>query len=265
MNRQIRVMLATLLAVMSILVFVPSSYVSAGGIICNQSFEDGAGDIPSSWNVTGNATRVDTGIIYEGDWAARVTGSNDTLTQWVSVGNLTLPVTFEAWGWIYVSGDVAGEIGIDFWAGINGSQLSPTTILSTNDTNDGYVQVKGLLQSPVGANCTRIRLRGSGWHEGAEVRFDEIGFWAPTGGFCFIATAAYGTETATELGILRDFRDDVLLKTALGSRFVEAYYKLSPPIADFIAGNDFLRAIVRETLIDPVVCFLRWSQALWRT
>lgn len=264
MNRQIRVMLAALLVVTGILMFVPSAHVGAGGMICNQSFEEGAGGVPSCWNVTGNSSRVDTGPIYEGDWAARITGSNDTLTQWVSVGNLTLPVTFEAWGWIYVAGDVTGEIAIDFWVGVNGSQLSSTTILSTNDTGDGYVQLKASVQSPVGANCTRIRLRGSGWHEGAEVRFDEVGFWPPMGGFCFIATAAYGTETGAELDVLRDFRDQVLLKNALGSRFVEAYYKVSPPIADFIAENDFLRSVVREVFIDPIVNLLQWSQGLWR-
>jgi len=45
---------------------------------------------------------------------------------------------------------------------------------------------------------------------------------------------------------------------------VEAYYRLSPPVADFIARNDFLRAVVREALIDPVVNLLQWSQGLWR-
>ncbi|MDH4292212.1 MAG: hypothetical protein OEV56_06360, partial [Dehalococcoidia bacterium] len=58
--------------------------------------------------------------------------------------------------------------------------------------------------------------------------------------------------------------DQVLLENTLGSRFVDAYYKLSPPVANFIAGNDFIRAIVREVLIDPVVRLLRWSQGLWR-
>jgi len=96
-----------------------------------------------------------------------------------------------------------------------------------------------------------------------EVRFDEIGFF-PVSGFCFIATAAYGTETASQLDILRDFRDQVLLENALGSRFVEAYYRVSPPVADFIAKNDFLRAVVREALVDPVVSLLQWSQDLWR-
>jgi len=264
MCRYVRIMLTALLIVSGVFVFLPSGYVSAGGAICNSGFEEGAGEVPSAWSLTGNATRVDTGPIYVGNWTALITGDGDTLTQWLSIGNITMPVTFEAWGWIYVSGEVTGKIAIDFWVGVNGAQLSSTTELSANDTDGSYVQRSGMMQSPVGANCVRIRLLGTGWDEGGEVRFDDIGFWAPMGGYCFIATAAYGTETAAELDILRDFRDQVLLKNALGSRFVEAYYKLSPPVADFIAENDFLRAVVREVLIDPIVNILQWSHDLWR-
>ena len=264
MNKHFRVMLASLLIMTGVLVVLPSGYVGAAGMVSNGDFEQGEGEVPSAWNVTGDAARVDTGPIYAGNWSAIITGSNDQLTECFCIGNLTMPVTFEAWGWIRVSGEVTGIIGIDFWAGVNGTQLSSTTILSTNDTNNGYAQVSGLMQSPMGANCTRIRLWGTDWHDGAEVRFDDIGFYAPMGALCFIATAAYGTETAAELDTLRDFRDQVLLKSALGSLFVEAYYRVSPPIADFIAKNDFLRAIVREVLLDPVVRLLQWSQGLWR-
>jgi len=266
MNRQIRVMLAILLTVVGILVFLPSGYVSAGGMVLNQGFELGAGEVPEAWNLTGNATRVDAGPIYEGNWTARTTEGSDTLTQWLYLGNSTLPlpVTYDVWGWTYVSGNVTGVIAFDFWVGVDGTQASSTTLLSTNDTNGAYVQGTSTIMAPVGATHLRIRLFGTGWSVGAEVRFDEIGVFPLLGGFCFIATAAYGTETAAELDILRDFRDQVLLKNTLGLGFVEAYYKLSPPIADFIAKNDFLRAIVRDVFIDPLVNLLQWSQGLWK-
>jgi hypothetical protein len=266
MNRQIRVVLATLLVVVGILVLLPSGYVGAGGMVVNQGFELEDGGVPYGWNLTGNATRVDTGPIYEGNWTAQITGYGDMLTQWLYLGNSTLPLpaTYDVWGWIYVSGNVTGVVAFDFWVGVNGTQASSTTLLSSNDTTGSYVQGSSTITSPAGATHLRIRLLGTGWSEGAEVRFDEIGAFPLLGGFCFIATAAYGTETAAELNILRDFRDQVLLKNPLGSRFVEAYYKLSPPIADFIAKNDFLRAIVRESFIDPVVDLLQWSQGLWR-
>jgi hypothetical protein len=70
---------------------------------------------------------------------------------------------------------------------------------------------------------------------------------------CFIATAAYGTPTAEQIDALREFRDVVLLKSTVGSQFVALYYRLSPPIADFIARSDLLRTLVRELFIDPIV------------
>jgi len=259
-----RATLVSLLIVAVGLTLLPCDYVCAGGYVKNAGFEDGEGDIPSVWNVTGNATRVDSGPIYAGNWSARVTGDGDVFTQWIRVGNLTLPVTFQAWGWIYVSGNVTGVIGVDFWSAVNGTQLSPTTLLSTNDTRGIYVQKTATVQSPSCTTCARIRLLGVGWNEGAEVRFDEIGLYVPTGGFCFIATAAYGTETASELDLLRDFRDQVLLKNPLGSLFVQIYYKVSPPIAGLMGKNDLLRTVVREVLLDPAVSILKCTQALWR-
>jgi hypothetical protein len=70
---------------------------------------------------------------------------------------------------------------------------------------------------------------------------------------CFVATAAYGTPTAEQIAVLREFRDGVLLESAAGSQFIDLYYRLSPPIADFISGNSFLRTVVRELLVGPLV------------
>ncbi len=269
MGRYVRIMLTALLIVSGVLVVLSSSYVGAGGIIENGGFEYGTGAVPSGWNLTGNATRIDTGPIYEGNWAALMTGANDTFTQWYQTGNLSLSLTYDFWGWMHVSSNVSsnvsGVIAIDFWrvCGENVTQLSSTTMLSAADTNGAYVQMASKVVAPIFTTHARIRLFATGWIDGAEIRFDEIGLF-PITGYCFIATAAYGTETAAELDILRDFRDEVLLKNALGSQFIEAYYKLSPPVADFIAKNDFLRAVVREVLIDPVVNILQWSQGLWR-
>jgi hypothetical protein len=265
MGRYVKVMLAALLIVTSVLAFLPSGYVSAGGMVVNQSFEQGEDETPYGWVLNGNAVRVNTGPVYGGSWAALISEDGDTLTQWVE--NINAAVTYDVWGWIYVSGNVTGVITLDFWEGKEGRQLSSTRMLFTNSTNGIYVQKNDTMQAPPGATHLRICLLGTGWTDGAEVRFDEIGFWPPGGSFwdrCFITTAAYGTETASQLDVLRDFRDQVLMKSALGSGFVTAYYRVSPPVADFIAKSDFLRAVVREMLIDPLVNLLQWSQDLWR-
>jgi hypothetical protein len=72
------------------------------------------------------------------------------------------------------------------------------------------------------------------------------------GGGCFIATAAYGSLMEPHVKILRDFRDRFLLGNTVGDSFVRLYYTHSPPIADFIAEHDSLRAMVRISLF-PVV------------
>jgi hypothetical protein len=81
---------------------------------------------------------------------------------------------------------------------------------------------------------------------------------------CFIATAAYGTPTAEQIDVLREFRDVVLLKNSMGSQFVDLYYRLSPPVADFIAGNSFLRTVVRELVVDLVVWVVEATGVIWR-
>jgi len=81
--------------------------------------------------------------------------------------------------------------------------------------------------------------------------------------WCFIATAAYGTDTAKEIDVLREFRDEVLLSNSLGAEFVSLYYKTSPPIADFISQNEALRTAVKVGFVDPLVKILTWTHDLW--
>ncbi|OGN97125.1 MAG: hypothetical protein A2Z77_06120 [Chloroflexi bacterium RBG_13_51_36] len=81
---------------------------------------------------------------------------------------------------------------------------------------------------------------------------------------CFIATAAYGTSTAEQLDVLREFRDVVLLNSAVGSKLVAQYYQLSPPVADLIAGNEFVRTLIRELLVDPIVWIVQATGNMWQ-
>ncbi len=69
---------------------------------------------------------------------------------------------------------------------------------------------------------------------------------------CFIATASYGLDTG-EVGLLCNFRDNCLLTNPLGTTFVNAYYKFSPPIAEVISESEFLKGAVRTGLKPLVV------------
>lgn len=69
---------------------------------------------------------------------------------------------------------------------------------------------------------------------------------------CFIATAAFGSSTAPEVAVLRDYRDAVLSHSAFGRSLVDLYYRVSPPLARLVASSPRLASIVR-TMLRPVV------------
>ena len=73
---------------------------------------------------------------------------------------------------------------------------------------------------------------------------------------CFIATAAYGTPMATEIDVLRQFRDEELGHNFVGRQLVAMYYRLSPPVANVIVRSEKIRGFVRLSL-KPIVDALR--------
>jgi len=68
------------------------------------------------------------------------------------------------------------------------------------------------------------------------------------GSNCFIATAAFGTPMQEEVRYLRAFRDQYLLTNDLGRKFVELYYTVSPPVANYIREHEALRSVIRTGL-----------------
>lgn len=65
-------------------------------------------------------------------------------------------------------------------------------------------------------------------------------------GWCFISTAAYGTSLAPKLDLLRWYRDNVLIKSNVGRRSLELYFRYSPNIANKLRGMHFRKYIIRS-------------------
>ena len=90
----------------------------------------------------------------------------------------------------------------------------------------------------------------------ADTAQDKIGKVEDTlgnlGGGCLISTAAYGSELAPQVQMLRELRDDSILKTESGSLFMtgfnEFYYFFSPTIADWERENPVFKEFVKISI-----------------
>ncbi|MFH7327182.1 trypsin-like serine peptidase, partial [Desulfurivibrio sp. C05AmB] len=81
------------------------------------------------------------------------------------------------------------------------------------------------------------------------------------GGGCFIATAAYGSAEAPQVLLLRQVRDQILLRSQLGRRLVAFYYRHSPALAQWLVRHPEARVLVRTALV-PVVAAARLALVL---
>ena len=72
------------------------------------------------------------------------------------------------------------------------------------------------------------------------------------GGGCLIATAAYGSEMAPQVQMLREIRDNQLMNTESGTAFMSTfnnvYYSFSPAIADMERENPMFKEVVKAGL-----------------
>lgn len=65
---------------------------------------------------------------------------------------------------------------------------------------------------------------------------------------CFISTAAYGSPLNEKVKTFKLFRDQILSKFSLGQKFIKFYYQNSPPIAEEVKQNKYLKMATRALL-----------------
>ena len=78
-------------------------------------------------------------------------------------------------------------------------------------------------------------------------------------GACLIATAAFGSELAPQVQVLRETRDNVVMQTHSGAAFMTAfnsvYYSFAPTVADWEEQNPAFKEMVK-TAITPLIATL---------
>ena len=128
------------------------------------------------------------------------------------------------------------------------------------------VQVEGNLKSGTTTMFATLEFTGVGTHnltisdseyeivQPTYYTLDEMSEDAvePNGGGCLIATAAFGSEIAPQIQLLRELRDNTILQTKSGSAFMagfnQFYYSFSPVVADYERENSMFKEAVKLSL-----------------
>jgi len=71
---------------------------------------------------------------------------------------------------------------------------------------------------------------------------------------CFIAGAVFESEGSPEVGVLRDFRDEFLLKSSWGRALVRFYERSAPPVATWLRAHGRARRVIRWVIRRLVAC-----------
>jgi phosphate ABC transporter phosphate-binding protein len=121
--------------------------------------------------------------------------------------------------------------------------------------SDGQQYADDLLYVPIPAEVTQIGMDGLDMitYNGEPVFGETMEEETQTqGGGCLIATAAFGTEMAPSVQLLREVRDDVVFSTGSGTAFMsafnDAYYSFSPTVADWERHSPAFKELVRVAI-----------------
>jgi hypothetical protein len=149
--------------------------------------------------------------------------------------------------------------GADIWRGTGSGEDLTWTPITKDGFGDGsiaqfeaFTTFDGMLYV-AGSNITASGFVGDqeDGYSGAKI------FRLVSSGKCFIATAAFGSSLADEVVTLRGFRDNVLAETGLGRAIVTLYYKISPPLAKYIVGNETLK-VTSRIVLTPLVYAVKY-------
>ena len=141
------------------------------------------------------------------------------------------------------------------------TQTGPTIIKFENIRNTGQETEFGVVIAPtsISLNNSPNSIEDSSEMISNEDTNSENDQVETEGGGCLIATAAYGTELAPQVQLLREVRDNTVMSTSSGMAFMtgfnQLYYSFSPTIADWERENPMFQEAVRA-FITPMVSTL---------
>jgi hypothetical protein len=240
---------------------------SSYSIAANFELDPGWYSLTISSTDGGRVTQPGVGIyVYGNSTVVALVAQPDTGYQFLKwTGNVTTVADVNA-----ASTNITMNDSYSIIANFESWQPEPMAQLTISSTTGGSVTTpgEGTFWYPLGAEVDLVAEAVSGYNftnwsgdvstiadvyaASTTITMDSsysiIANFSGTGSRCFITTAAYGTPMAEEIQILREFRDEYLLTNVLGRALVDVYYRISPPIAEFITEHPSLKPIVRAGL-----------------
>ena len=115
------------------------------------------------------------------------------------------------------------------------------------------IGVEGILFTPIAEETVSFEIVVG------EASAQPVNPYEEEAGGCLIATAAYGSEMAPQVQLLREIRDNQLMNTEAGKSFMgtfnDIYYTFSPIIADYERENPYFKEAVKIA-ITPMISSL---------
>ena len=206
------------------------------------------GDIELSYDFDRPTAPASAPTVHTGDAGLNVT--------WAGVGSDAGATTYRVY-WATDAAKLVGSpsCGSDFTTGCVASNAMTATTFRISGLTDGQRVYVAYSQLDDFDNEGPLSPTASGIPEKIN---DFFQYYAAQGGqekggFCFIATAAYGSYWHPLVGSLRKFRDTVLLQSELGRDFVSFYYSWSPAMAEVIDDTPWLRFFFKVALAPVAV------------
>jgi len=156
--------------------------------------------------------------------------------------------------------------GFPVAVGVTNSQNNPILLRTIQTDSDGNFQLEFKLSPGENSDSLTItanaEVGGTIVSDTKEIKIEtksEQGSSDETKSGCLIATAAYGSELAPQVQMLREIRDNMLLQTKSGTSFMttfnQFYYTFSPTVADWERQNIIFKETVKLA-ITPLITTL---------
>ena len=134
--------------------------------------------------------------------------------------------------------------GLRFIASVRNKLINEVNV-NTLDNRANFVSAVDQANATITARAAEKRVRGTP----LDFNISRVNSASrKSGSGCFIATAVYPDPDSPQLTYLRRYRDESLRNTAVGRFGVALYYRLSPPVANWLTRHPGCAALVRRAL-----------------